>query len=79
MGCMDDKPCYGAEIIDRMPTVKAVPIPENATNGEIILSLFPTAETWAEEDECCMKVHFPGAFNIECFDLVWWNDKYDGK
>ena len=21
MGCLDDKPCYGAEILDRMPTV----------------------------------------------------------
>ena len=51
----------------------------NATNGEVIKLLFPTAETRADEDECCMKVHFPDAFNIECFDLVWWNDKYDGK
>jgi hypothetical protein len=28
MGCIDGKPCYGAEIIDRMPTVQAVPIEE---------------------------------------------------
>jgi len=21
MGCLDDKPCYGAEILDRMPTI----------------------------------------------------------
>lgn len=51
----------------------------NTTNGEAIHLLFPTAETRADEDECCMKVHFPGAFNIENFDLVWWNDKYDGS
>lgn len=49
----------------------------NITNGEAIHLLFPTAETQSDEDECCMKVYFPNAFNIECFDLVWWNDKYD--
>ena len=39
MGCMDDKPCYGAEIIDRMPTVKAVPIEE-------VLKIIEFEEKW---------------------------------
>lgn len=31
MGCLDDKPCYGAEILDRMPTVCDI----NAIRAEI--------------------------------------------
>ena len=64
--------------VNNLSSVQVISIPNNATNGDVIKLLFPTAKTWADEDEYCMKIDIPDDFTIECFDLGWWNKKYNG-
>ena len=46
------------------------PIPDNATNGEVIKALFPTADI-SLNDSC-----FEGVVNKYGFDMNWWNRLY---
>ena len=82
MGCMDDEPCYGVEIIDRMPTVQAIPISENATNGDVIKAVFPDIEISDGKGLSKVYTGIPygeliGA-NIDCMK-EWWNTPYKGS
>ena len=49
----------------------------NATNGDVITTLFSVTETYADESEYLMKVDIPDDFTLESFDLGWWNKKYN--
>lgn len=55
MGCMDGKPCYGAEIIDRMPTVKAVPIEDILGHAKAIKEYCQQRDNI---DDCCERCPF---------------------
>ena len=46
------------------------PIPDNATNGDVIKALFPTADI-SLNDSC-----FEGVVNKYGFDMKWWNAPY---
>ena len=46
------------------------PIPDNATNGEVIKAMFPTADI-SLNDSC-----FEGVVNKYGFDMKWWNAPY---
>ena len=46
------------------------PIPDNATNGDVIKALFPTADI-SLNDSC-----FEGVVNKYGFDMNWWNSPY---
>lgn len=48
MGCIDGKPCYGAEIIDRMPTVQAIPIEE-------VLKIIEFEEKWLSQTRMSIR------------------------
>lgn len=48
----------------------AIPIPDNATNGDVIKALFPTADI-SLNDSC-----FEGVVNKYGFDMKWWNSPY---
>lgn len=47
-----------------------IPIPDNATNGDVIKALFPTADI-SLNDSC-----FEGVVNKYGFDMKWWNSPY---
>ena len=46
------------------------PIPDNATNGDVIKAMFPTADI-SLNDSC-----FEGVVNKYGFDMKWWNAPY---
>ena len=46
------------------------PIPDNATNGDVIKAMFPTADI-SLNDSC-----FEGVVNKYGFDMNWWNSPY---
>ena len=46
------------------------PIPDNATNGDMIKAIFPTADI-SLNDSC-----FEGVVNKYGFDMKWWNAPY---
>ena len=52
------------EIIDSLPTVNAIVIPDNATNGEVVENLF------SEEDVELFRLFMTHK---------WWNAPYGGK
>ena len=47
-----------------------IPIPDSATNGEVIKALFPTADI-SLNDSC-----FEGVVNKYGFDMKWWHEPY---
>ena len=51
---------------------KATPIPDNATNGDVIKALFPTGEQMAKEP--IMRFVVDGLCYE--FDYSWWNAPY---
>lgn len=62
------------EWIDNAPTVPAIPIPDNATNGDMIKAMFPTAEV--KEKNNCYEVYFGIGTAIQFFNHQWWNAPY---
>lgn len=89
------EPYLGAkkEWIDGIPTVKAIPIPEGATNGDVIKTLFPNMET----EYIDQKLIYPSGlykselkvkpYNVDEDNLVfvlrsladWWNAPYESE
>lgn len=56
------------------PTINAIPIPENATNGDVIKAMFPTAKFY-----CAERLQTAGMPRRNAdFDVDWWNAKYKG-
>jgi hypothetical protein len=60
--------------INDTPTVNAIPIPENATNGDMIKAMFPNIEIEEIDDELIV------AYKLDVkgtpFYRVWWNAPY---
>lgn len=46
------------------PSFPAIPIPEGATNGDMIMAMFPTVDTY-----------FSNVIEMK----LWWNAKYKGR
>ena len=64
------------EVLDRQPLVSAIPIPEGATNGDVIKAIFPNVE--------CGKDILGNVFVISraqlgyiAFRESWWNAPYN--
>lgn len=59
-------------------TVNAIPISEDATNGDVIKAMFPNTniEYWAEYST--YNVEFPNDNDVKHFSYDWWNAKYTG-
>lgn len=53
---------------------KGTPIPDNATNGDIIQTMFPNADI--EIHNITVYVIFDMRSNVISFDLDWWNALY---
>jgi hypothetical protein len=69
------------EVLDRQPLVSAIPIPEGATNGDMIKAMFPNAKVrtiyYTYFVEVKLEYHSqydPGLL----FDKKWWNAPYKG-
>jgi hypothetical protein len=68
------------EVLDRQPLVSAIPIPNGATNGDMIKAMFPNAKTWevTRDDVHCAYIEFKDICEIKSFPLSWWNAPYKG-
>lgn len=74
--------CDGFEvtdIIEKMPPVKAIPIPEGATNGDMIKAMFPNMEI----EECNKDINgnpniyrIYGLSGVAEFGKEFWNAPY---
>ena len=61
-----------ADMIDDAPTVPAIPIPKNATNGDMLKAVFPEREV-VEHDK---HIEFAWGDGMDEFDKGWWNAPY---
>ncbi len=63
-------------LLDIRPTIDAIIIPKNATNGDMIKALFPKAniEYWAEYST--YNIEFPNDNDVKHFSYDWWNAPY---
>ena len=62
-----------ANDIMRFPAVPAIPIPDNATNGEILCSIFPYMHYTLSEKTPRVVTTIGVASS---FDIDWWNSPY---
>ena len=67
-----------ANQVRKLPTVNAIVIPDNATNGDMIKAIYPNAKTWevTREDIHCAYIEFDDMYEIKSFSLSWWNSPY---
>lgn len=66
------------EVLDRQPLVSAIPIPEGATNGDMIKTMFPNARFGMEYTYMvCVKLPYHSEHDTGLlFDKDWWNAPY---
>ena len=58
------------EVLDRQPLVSAIPIPEGATNGDVIMAMFGCTVIEISNSKVYVEhIYFP-------FDEEWWNAPY---
>lgn len=58
---------------------KAIPIPEGATNGDMIKAVFPNARDWEVKAPNMVSGHYidlDKCGTIKVFSLDWWNAQY---
>lgn len=55
-------------------TVNAIPIPDGATNGDMIMAMFPNAKANVFAKEVGVK----GLDTYSTFTKKWWNAPYEG-
>lgn len=60
------------EIIDSLPTVNAIVIPDNATNGDVIKALFPKADIDGRHKEVYVVIDD----EVLDFSENWWFAHY---
>lgn len=65
---------YGSNYIRIAPTVNAIPIPENATNGDMIKAMFPNFKITDLKNKM-IKVDISESYD-EYFEKTWWNSPY---
>ena len=74
--------CHWSNIpkeLEKLPTVQAVPIPDNATNGDVIKAMFPDATIYEET----RGYGYMYSDVVRCaenymltYDKEWWNAPY---
>ena len=50
------------------------PIPDNATNGDVIKAMFPSGKIWKSDSYMCLLIDGQG--DAQMFDADWWNSPY---
>ena len=61
------------EWIDNAPTVPAITIPDNATNGDMIKALFPNQDSDAVDSAALLGLD---GYVLSTFPKSWWNAPY---
>lgn len=61
-----------------IPTVKAIPIPKGATNGDMIKAMFPNATIIINELGIMIHVKYNNHTCWVNYELDWWNAPYKG-
>ena len=71
--------CDGFEvtdIIEKIPEVKAIPIPDNETNGDKIIAMFPNCEQKEHMNNGYFEMYFDNDLKNASYMRVskdWWN------
>lgn len=57
-------------------TANGTPLPDNATNGDVIKAMFPNTKAWvgASSDTTCVEIE--GIMQIHLVPTDWWNAPY---
>ena len=64
-------------IDDISQKVLTVPIPDNATNGDVVKAVFPKARIYEDKSET--MVCFDGLVKRCYYPLSWWNASYKAE
>lgn len=89
-GCNFEKPscknrecsgCSHAEIshsqVMQIPTADVIEIPKDATNGDMLLSMFDTATVYGiDKENDCITICLDNNF-YQKFRYSWWNEQYE--
>lgn len=77
------EPYLGAkkEWIDGIPTVKAIPIPEGTTNGDMFMRTYPTSIVAPNKERGLDVTLFLNEAVIfeTWFPITWWNAPYESE
>lgn len=66
-----DSANHGSNYIQIAETVKAIPIPNNATNGDMLMAMFPSLEV-----NTIGNTVFTNMDNGVWYNLDWWDTPY---
>ena len=61
-------------IVQDAPAVPTIPIPEGATNGDMIKALFPNVKIKGKNN--CYETYFGIGTALQFFNKKWWNAPY---
>lgn len=64
-------------IIENAPTINAIPIPKDITNGDMIKAIFPDIQV--KEKNNGYEVYFGIGTAIQFFNHQWWNAPYKAE
>lgn len=68
------------EVLDRQPLISAIPIPEGATNGDMIKAMFPNGKEYDNDGDVRYEIEIDFDYSFcSYFDGVWWNAPYKGE
>lgn len=77
-----DNHIVGSVNLSGCPTINAIPIPEDATNGEVLKEVFPNAKYDYHEECELVDAHVIVSINdcdtCQDYSMDWWNAKYKG-
>jgi hypothetical protein len=66
------------ERIQNALTVNAIPIPDGATNGDMIMAMFPNLTIYGiDKENDCITICIDDIF-YQKFRYSWWNAPYEG-
>lgn len=74
VGCPEDG--YTSSQLKNAPTVTAIVIPNDATNGDMIMALFSNVKWWVNEDNEVFTDHKTTNSNRIAINADWWKAPY---
>lgn len=64
-------------IVREQPTANVIPIPEGATNGDMIKTMFPNGKEYDNDGDVRYEIEIDFDYSYcSYFDGVWWNAPY---
>lgn len=54
-----------------------VRVKNDATNGDVIKTLFPNGKIWKSDNSMCLLIDGQG--DAQMFDIDWWNTPYKAE